>query len=119
MSDKLGFLEESGYVTDGNVIRHGDTLHDIQVDLSPEIRVLGMIGVNHVNEAQSAIIAGTRPLAYMIIAQGNNIMSSKVRYTDPMVHLYGFDPELVHVKQAIKVEMLGYTALSVITLTEG
>ena len=119
MAGRVGYLEEKGYAVDGNVIRHGDVLRDVMVDQSTSMRVLGMIGQNDVALIRSEVLNGSAPMAYMVLAQGNNVMTSKVRYTNANVDVYGLDIDLLNVKQVVRVEIYGYTAMSIITLTEG
>lgn len=117
MKNKLGYLEEAGYAAEGGVIRHGETLRDILVDGDEQNRVLGMIGLADLEFRQSDVINGNAPMAYMIVMFGENIQMVPVLYTDSMVCVYGFDPELTGVRQIFRVEMFGYQALSVVTLS--
>ena len=117
MKNKLGYLEEAGYAAEGGVIRHGEVLRDILVDGDEQNRVLGMIGLADLEFTQIDIVNGSAPMAYMIVMFGENIQMVPLYYTDPMVFVYGFDPELTGVRQIFCVEMFGYQALSVVTLS--
>ena len=117
MKNKLGYLEESCYDAEGGVIRHGETLRDILVDGDMENRVLGMIGLADLELRQSDVINGNAPMAYMSAMFGENFQMIPVLYTDSRVCVYGFDPELTGVRQIFRVEMFGYQALSVVTLS--
>lgn len=119
MNSRIGYLAEKGYAADGNVIRHGDALRDMVVDYDKNIRVLGMIGLYDADEDVNNVLSGTAPLAYMMLAQNGSIVKSKVRLTDPLVSVYGLDTNVMDIKQAIRLEMFGYTALTVITLRGG
>lgn len=118
MESRVGFLEEKGYAAEGNVIRHGDVLRDTLVDQSTTIRVLGLIGLNDVALVRSEVLNGSVPIAQVILLQKGNVMTSKARYTNKHVHVYGLDPDLLNVKQVVRIEMYGYTVMSIITLTE-
>lgn len=117
MKNKLGYLEEAGYAAEGGVIRHGEVLRDILVDGDEQNRVLGMIGLADLEFTQIDIVNGSAPMAYMIVMFGENFQMIPVLYTDSMVCVYGFDPELTGVRQIFRVEMFGYQALSVVTLS--
>lgn len=118
MGCRLGYLEEACYVTEGNVIRHGETLRDMIVDFSSDFRMLGLIGQCNAELTKSKVLNKEEPLAYMVLDNEGTILTINVCYEDPDVHIYGFDPELLNEKQAIRLEMFGYTVLSIVTLRD-
>ena len=118
MGCRLGYLEEACYVAEGNVIRHGETLRDMLVDYSPDFRALGMIGRYDAELSKSKVLNNMEPLAYMMLEKEGEILTVNACYKDPDVQIYGFDPELMDEKQAIRVGMYGYTTLSVVTMRD-
>ena len=114
MGDRIGYLEEGCYGAEGRVLRHGDALRDGQADRDG--RVLGMIGLCDAEAAQGDVMGGRAPLARMIAMQDGSLAASGVCYGARGVNVYGLDTDLLDVKQAIRLEALGFTALTVITL---
>lgn len=114
MGDRIGYLEEDCYGAEGRVLRHGDALRDGQADRDG--RVLGMIGLCDAEAAQGDVVEGRAPLARMIAMQDGSLAASGVCYGARGVNVYGLDTDLLDVKQAIRLEALGFTALTVITL---
>lgn len=114
MGDRIGYLEEGCYGAEGRVLRHGDALRDGQADRDG--RVLGMIGLCDAEAAQGDVMGGRTPLAHMIAMQDGSLAASGVCYGERGVNVYGLDADLLDVKQAIRLEALGFTALTVITL---
>ena len=54
----------------------------------------------------------------MMLEKEGEILTVNACYEDPDVQIYGFDPELMDEKQAIRVGMYGYTTLSVVTMRD-
>lgn len=119
MNSRIGYLEETGYAAEGGVIRHGDALRDMLVDYDKSMRVLGMIGLYDADVDVNSVLTGSSPLAYIMLAQNGSIVKSKVRLTDPAVSVYGLDTSVMDIKQAIRVEMFGFSALTIVTLRGG
>ena len=114
MGDRIGYLEEGCYGAEGRVLRHGDALRDGQADRDG--RVLGMIGLCDTEAARSDVVEGRAPLAHMIAMQDGSLVASGVCYGARGVKVYGLDADQLDVRQAIRLEALGFTALTVITL---
>ena len=114
MGDRIGYLEEGCYGAEGRVLRHGDALRDGQADRDG--RVLGMIGLCDAEAARSDVVEGRTPLARMIAMQDGSLAESGVCYGARGVKVDGLDTDLLDVRQAIRLEALGFTALTVITL---
>ena len=119
MSSRIGYMEEACYAADGTAVRHGDVLRDMIVEDEADVRVLGMIGFTDAQITRTKLYNGTAPLAYMVVWYDGEIMLNKVRYMDPSVKVYGLDVDLAGVKQAIRLEMFGHTALSIVTMSGG
>ena len=120
MNCRIGYLEEDGYAAEGNVIRHGDVLHDMEVDFDKSIRVLGMIGMFDIDVTQSDLLNGDAALAYVILIVDEKIQMSPVLYNiDEFTNVYGLDPNALNIRQVIRVERMGMSAMSVITVFGG
>jgi len=120
MNCRIGYLEESGYADEGKVIRHGDVLHDMEVDFDKNIRVLGMIGMFDIEVTQSDLLNGDAALAYVILIVDEKIQMSPVLYNiDEFTNVYGLDPNALNIRQVIRVERMGMSAMSVITVVAG
>ena len=119
MNCRIGYLEEDGYAAEGNVIRHGDVLHDMEVDFDKNIRVLGMIGMFDIEVTQSDLLNGDAALAYVILIVNDKIQMSPVLYNDEFSNVYGLDPNALNIRQVIRVERMGMSAMSVIKVVGG
>jgi len=120
MNCRIGYLEEDGYAAEGNVIRHGDVLHDMELDFDKNIRVLGMIGMFDIEVTQSDLLNGDAALAYVILIVDEKIQMSPVLYNiDEFTNVYGLDPNALNIRQVIRVERMGMSAMSVITVFGG
>jgi len=119
MNCRIGYLEEDGYAAEGNVIRHGDVLHDMEVDFDKSIRVLGMIGMFDIDVTQSDLLNGDAALAYVILIVNDKIQMSPVLYNDEFSNVYGLDPNALNIRQVIRVERMGMSAMSVIKVVGG
>ena len=113
--NRVGYLE-AAYADEGNVLRIGDGLHDIQVDYDPNTHMLGLIGCCDVTLTQQSVLRDGMPLAYLAMEHEGRIMFSYVAWDHSEASIYGFDPELIGVRQAIRIELYGYSCLSIITL---
>jgi len=119
MNCRIGYLEEDGYAAEGNVIRHGDVLHDMELDFDKNIRVLGMIGMCDIEVTQSDLLNGDAALAYVILIVDGNIQMSPVLYNDEFTNVYGLDLNITGIRQVIRMEKDGMSAMSVITVFGG
>jgi len=119
MNCRIGYLEEDGYAAEGNVIRHGDVLHDMELDFDKNIRVLGMIGMCDIEVTQSDLLNGDAALAYVILIVDGNIQMSPVLYNDEFTNVYGLDLNITGIRQVIRLEKDGMSAMSVITVFGG
>ena len=119
MNGRIGYLAESGYLTEGNVIRHGDVLRDMMVDGDENNRALGMIGMLDAEVKQSELLSGDAVLAHIVLIMRGNVHTVPVYYMDPLVRVYGLDPDITGLQQVIRVEMLGFQSIAVVTVIGG